>query len=119
MKFLIDAQLPYRLKLWFVENNFDAIHTGDLPERNFTADLTIADLADESDRAVISKDGDFLKLRILQNKPRKLLMVTTGNIVNKELLVLFDLNFVTVMKLFNSYDVVEMNNRFVVGHKFD
>ncbi|MDQ3747825.1 MAG: DUF5615 family PIN-like protein [Acidobacteriota bacterium] len=119
MKFLIDAQLPYPLKLWLIENNFDTIHTGDLPERNLTADLTIADFADEESRTVISKDSDFLKLRILQDKPQKLLMITTGNIVNKELLRFFELNFATIMKLFNSYDVVEMNNQFVVGHRFD
>jgi predicted nuclease of predicted toxin-antitoxin system len=111
--------LPYRLKLWLVENDFDAIHTDDLPDRNLTVDLLIADIADEDYRTVISKDSDFLKLRILQGRPQKLLMITTGNIVNKELLTIFELNFVTVMKLFNSYDVVEMNNQFVIGHKFD
>ncbi len=119
MKFLIDAQLPYRLKLWLIENDSDAIHTNDLPERNLAGDLTIADAADKENRTVISKDSDFLKLRILQGRPQKLLMITTGNIVNKELFVLFELNFAIVMKLFNSYDVVEMNNRFVVGHRFD
>jgi predicted nuclease of predicted toxin-antitoxin system len=46
-------------------------------------------------------------------------MITTGNIVNKELLTLFKLNFAAVVKLFNSYDVVEMNNQFVAGHRFD
>ena len=119
MKFLIDAQLPYRLKLWLVENDYDAIHTDDLPERNLSADLTIADHANTENRIVISKDSDFLKLRILQGRPQKLLMITTGNIVNKELLTLFKLNFATVVKLFNSYDVVEMNNQFVAGHRFD
>ena len=99
MKFLIDAQLPYHLKLWLIENSFDTIYTDDLPERNLTADLTIADFADEESRTVISKDSDFLKLRILQGRPRKLLMITTGNIVNKKLLTLFELNFVTVIKL--------------------
>jgi predicted nuclease of predicted toxin-antitoxin system len=119
MKFLIDAQLPFRLKLRLIEMGFDAIHTDDLPERNLTSDLTIADFADRENLTLISKDSDFLKLRILQGRPRKLLMITTGNIVNKELLALIDLNFPTVMKLFNSYDVVEMNNQFVVGHKSD
>lgn len=90
-----------------------------MPERNATADLTIADLADAENRIVISKDSDFLKLRILQGRPKKLLMITTGNIVNKELLTLFELNFAAIVKLFNSYDVVEMNNQFVAGHRFD
>jgi len=78
MKFLIDAQLPYCLKLWLIENNFDTSHTDDLPEWNLTADLTIADFTDEENRTVISKDSDFLKLRILQDKPQKLLMITTA-----------------------------------------
>jgi predicted nuclease of predicted toxin-antitoxin system len=34
MKFLIDAQLPHRLKLWLAANSCDAIHTDDLPARN-------------------------------------------------------------------------------------
>ena len=118
MKFLIDAQLPYRLKHWFTANNFDAIHTADLTEQNLTADLTVADVADAEIRTVITKDSDFLKLRILKDKPQKLLMITTGNIVNKDLLDLFERNFETAMKLFNSYDVVEMNNFFVIGHNF-
>ena len=89
-----------------------------MPEQNLTADLFIADFADNENRTVITKDSDFLKLRILQNKPKKLLMITTGNIVNKDLLVLFEQNFKTAMKLFNSYDVAEMNNFFVIGHDF-
>lgn len=32
MKFIIDAQLPYRLKDWLIAQGFDAIHTRDLPE---------------------------------------------------------------------------------------
>jgi len=119
MKFLIDAQLPYRLKPWLLANGFDAVHTTDLPEQNLTADLTIADVADNEDRIVISKDSDFLKLHILQDKPQKLLMITTGNIVNKELVALFERNFEIVTKMFDSYDVVEMNNNFVIGHSFE
>ena len=46
-------------------------------------------------------------------------MITTGNIINKELLKLFEQNFETAEKLFNSYDVVEMNNSFVIGHSFN
>ena len=118
MKFLIDAQLPYRLKYWLIANNFDTLHTADLPEQNLTTDLFIADFADNENRTVITKDSDFLKLRILQNKPKRLLMITTGNIVNKDLLVLFEQNLETAMELFNSYDVVEMNNFFLIGHDF-
>ena len=92
MKFLVDAQLPVRLKHWLINHGFDAIHTDDLPERDLTADSTIAELADQESRIVISKDSDFLKMRVLQDKPQKLLMLTTGNIINKELLALFERN---------------------------
>lgn len=116
MKFIVDAQLPYRLKIWLADKNFDAIHTTDLPEANETEDLRIADVAESENRIVISKDGDFLKLYILKGKPQKLLLITTGNIVNTNLLRLFERNFETVIKLFDSYDVVELNNFFVMGH---
>ena len=40
MKFIVDAQLPYRLKDWLVAQGFDTVHTRDLPEANKTEDLT-------------------------------------------------------------------------------
>jgi predicted nuclease of predicted toxin-antitoxin system len=46
-----------------------------------------------------------------------MLLITTGNIVNKDLLALFERNFKTAIKLFNSYSVVEISNHFVLGHK--
>jgi predicted nuclease of predicted toxin-antitoxin system len=116
MKFIVDAQLPYRLKDWLISQGFDAIHTMDLPEANKTEDLSIVDISERENRIVISKDSDFLKLYILKGKPKKLLMITTGNIINKELLVLFEKNFEIALKLFNSLDVVEMNNFLVMGH---
>jgi predicted nuclease of predicted toxin-antitoxin system len=116
MKFIVDAQLPYSLKNWLISKDFDTIHTRDLPEANETGDLSIADVADAENRTVITKDSDFLKLYVLQGKPQKLLMITTGNIVNKELLILFERNFETALKLFNSFNVVEMNNFLLMGH---
>lgn len=116
MKFIIDAQLPYRLKDWLSAQGFDAIHTLDLPEANETEDLIVADVAEKENRTVITKDGDFLKLYILKRKPQKLLLITTGNIVNKELLTLFEKNFEPALKFFDSFDVVEMNNFLVLGH---
>lgn len=116
MRFIIDAQLPFRLKTWLVNEGFNTIHTADLPGANETEDLSIADIAESENRTVISKDSDFLKLHILSGRPERLLLITTGNIVNKDLLALFEVNFDTVMKLFTTYKVVEMNNSFVLGH---
>lgn len=116
MKFVVDAHLPQRLTTWLIAQGFDSVHTIDLPQANETEDLHIADFAEKEERTVITKDSDFLKLYVLKGKPSKLLLITTGNIVNKDLLVLFERNFETAMKLFHSYDVVEMNNSVVMGH---
>lgn len=116
MKFIVDAQLPYCLKSWLMAQGFDTIHTSDLPQANETEDFSIAEIADRENRTVITKDADFLKPYILKSKPRYLLLITTGNIVNKELIALFERNFETALKLFNSFNVVEMNNFLVMGH---
>jgi predicted nuclease of predicted toxin-antitoxin system len=34
MKFLVDAQLPFRLKLWLESKGLDTIHTDDLPNQH-------------------------------------------------------------------------------------
>jgi predicted nuclease of predicted toxin-antitoxin system len=83
MKFLVDAQLPYRLKVWLLNKGFDAIHTFDLPAQNLSSDTDISQVTDAEDGIVISKDSDFLKLHVLRRKPARLLMITTGNIINQ------------------------------------
>ncbi|EMM76347.1 toxin-antitoxin system, toxin component, PIN domain protein [Leptospira santarosai str. 2000030832] len=37
-----------------------------------------------------NEDSDFLDSYLLRNEPKKLLSVTTGNIRNKDLILLFD-----------------------------
>ena len=119
MKFLVDAQRPYHLKVWLLAKGFDAIHTIDLPAQNLSSDMDIVQVADVEGRIVISKDSDFLKLHILLKKPARLLMITTGNIINQQLLSLFERNFETILLMFESYEVVEINNSFVTGHRFE
>lgn len=85
MRFIVDAQLPRSLAIWLKEQGTDTIHTLDLPEANKTSDKEIIRLSTYESRIVITKDNDFLKIRILTGMPEKLLMLTTGNIANKEL----------------------------------
>lgn len=73
----------------------------------------------QEDRILISKDSDFLKLKILADKPRQLLLITTGNIDNDTLRSLFERNFDSISKLFDSFEVVELSNSFVVGRNLD
>lgn len=118
MKFLVDAQLPHRLKTWLLTKGFDAIHTDDLPARSLAAEREIAQVANATGRVVLTKDSDFLKLHILRQTPTRLLLITTGNTVNQQLLALFEQNFDTILQLFETYQVVELSNTFVTSHSF-
>ena len=109
MKVLIDAQLPQRLTRCFSSHHIHAKHTLDLPRQNATPDREIIQLADQEERIVVSKDSDFLDNYILENRPRKLLIVSTGNINNDDLIRLFEQNIETLQSLFEEHAVIEIN----------
>ncbi len=85
MKFLIDAQLPRRMVVWLTASGCDAVHTLDLPDGNRTTDEQVNDVADREQRVVITKDADFVDTHILRDRPAKLLLISTGNISNRDL----------------------------------
>lgn len=85
MKFLIDAQLPRRLAKRLVAAGHDAVHTLDLPTGNRTTDAEITRIADQEDRAVLTKDADFVSSFLLRGKPRRLVLVSVGNSRNEAL----------------------------------
>ncbi len=113
----VDVHFPKRLSDWLIENGNDSIHTLDLPNKNNSSDLEIIAKADLESRIVITKDSDFIQYRILKGKPDRLLMVTTGNIVNKELIALFESNFPTIKSLFQAgKKVIEIDNTSITVH---
>lgn len=118
MKFLIDAHLPMALKNWLINRGHDVIHTRDLPKKNETDDIDIIRIADSQERIVTSKDSDFLKHHVLFGRPDRILMITTGNIVNKVLLQLFENNFDQIEEAFEKGSkVVELNNTSIIIHE--
>lgn len=116
MKFLIDAQLPQRLSAFLSSKGLDCKHTLDLPDQNTTTDQEIIKIADEEDRIVISKDSDFLDNYILDESPKQLLIVTTGNIGNNELIRIFKLNIETLVALFEDNNVIEIDEEEIQVH---
>jgi predicted nuclease of predicted toxin-antitoxin system len=118
MKFLIDAHFPISLKKWLIARGHDAIHTFDLPDKNLTDDMEIIRIADLQSRIVTSKDSDFQKHHIITGRPDRILMVTTGNIINKVLFQLFEKNFSTIETAFqNGHKVVELSNTSIIIHE--
>ncbi|WP_435008976.1 DUF5615 family PIN-like protein [Tundrisphaera lichenicola] len=85
MRFLIDAQLPRRMVGWLIAGGADAVHTLDLPDGNRTTDTQIIEASNREQRVVITKDADFVNSHLLSGRPRKLLLISTGNISNLEL----------------------------------
>ncbi|MHA7836572.1 MAG: DUF5615 family PIN-like protein [bacterium] len=89
MKFLLDAKLPPRLAERLRVLGHDVIHTLDLSEGNRTSDREICRIADSEGRVVVTKDRDFVDPAILMGSPARLLLITTGNIGNDDLIELF------------------------------
>ncbi len=115
MKFVVDAQLPYGIAFFLRNRGYDALHTDDLPEKERTTDKQIRDIALRDNRIVITKDSDFIDSHILNGIPEKLLVITTGNIRNKQLFSLFERNWDLVVQLFETCNLVEMSNSNIIG----
>lgn len=117
MKFMVDAQLPRRLSWELKLLEQDSIHTLDLPLGNLSSDSSIAELADREGRIVITKDSDFVDSFLLRGKPAKLLLISTGNIPNNELVHLLKLNWGKIMEMFSQGDFVEMTRESLALHQ--
>lgn len=117
MKFIIDAQLHFALSKYLESKGFDVIHTDDLPNKEFTTDNQIRGISVKENRIVITKDTDFLDSFYIKAVPPKLLLVSTGNINNKALISLFDLNMEKLNTLFTDYSFVELTNFEIIGHE--
>jgi predicted nuclease of predicted toxin-antitoxin system len=114
MKFLVDAQLPRRLVSRLREAGHEATHTLDLPLGNRTPDSVINDLSAREGYVVVTKDADFVNSFHLHGKPRKLLLVSTGNIRNRELETLLLLNLGKIMDGFERFSFIEINRSAVI-----
>ena len=114
MKFLVDAQLPKAVALFLRERGFDAIHTLDLPKKNLTDDLEINRVSLAEQRIVISKDSDFYDTYSAKQEPYKLLYLTTGNISTRDLINLFDRNFLLIVHSLQNGFVIELNRKTVI-----
>ena len=117
MKFLIDAQLPKRLVFLFDDLQQEAIHTLDLPRKNATQDQEINELSCQHGYIVVTKDKDFLDSFILYQKPYKLLLITTGNIKNSQLINLLSNNLSEIIYLFENHYFIEINQTQITIHQ--
>lgn len=114
MKLLIDAQLPRRMAAWFADAGFDAVHTLDLPRGNRTPDLLVLSVSEREERILVTKDADFVNEHILRGRPKKLLLISTGNLSNRELEALFLRALPDLTKAFETNSFIEVGRSGVI-----
>lgn len=95
----------------------DALHTLDLPLKNRTPDATINQISLAERRVVVTKDADFRDSHLVSDQPYKLLLVSTGNISNPDLLGLFESNPERIVAAFASYSYVELDRLHLTIHR--
>lgn len=96
MKFLVDAQLPPALCLWLADKSYEAIHVSDVGLIG-AADTEIADFASDGDWIVISKDDDFLLLRLPDRF--SFIWLRCGNATNRALRAWLDARWAEAIAL--------------------
>ncbi len=94
----------------------DAIHTLDLPAGNETGDDQVTLRADQDRRVVVTKDADFVNSHLIHGRPRKLLLISTGNITNVELEALFMPRLNGIDAAFQRGGFVELTRDAVIEH---
>ena len=116
MNFLIDTNLPRRLVHLFRERGHQTIHTIELPDGNTTTDFALLDYSDAYNCVVTTKDSDFSVSFWLQNRPNKLLLISTGNIRNADLEMLLIANFDELIKGLTENRFVELTREHIIVH---
>jgi len=95
----------------------DAIHTLDLPHGNPTPDAEINDLAEREQRVLITKDADFVNSFLVLGTPYKLLLVSTGNITNADLLTLFTMFLPQINSELQAHSYLELSRAALIVHR--
>lgn len=115
MKFLIDAQLPETLSDLICSLGYESNHTLHLEKKNNTTDSEIIDVCINEGRILMTKDNDFKFCHSMHKMPPKLILITTGNISNVELIKIFSENFDSIVEHISKYDFVEINNNSILS----
>lgn len=114
MNFLVDAQLPRRMTTWLTAAGCNALHTLDLPAGNRTTDEHMNDVAAREQRVVVTKDADFVDSHVLRGRPATLLLISTGNISNRDLEALVVPLIPDIVREFQTHSFLELGQAGIV-----
>jgi predicted nuclease of predicted toxin-antitoxin system len=108
VRFVVDAQLPRALADLLQRLGDDVVHVKDLPRGGDTSDRDITRFADAEQRVVVTKDSDFRHTHETGGGPRRLLVVTVGNVRNRVLLALVSDHHDAIVTALAEADFVEL-----------
>lgn len=89
MRFVIDAQLPPALARWLADQGHDAEHVADRGMQS-APDETIWRYALETGATIITKDEDFARRQILNDRGPTIVWLRLPNSRTKDLIALFE-----------------------------
>lgn len=115
--FLIDAQLPPIPKVVFTEFGVPSIHVLDILNRDETPDQEIAQFADKEDTVVVHCGLGCCFPHTLKKSPRKLLLITTGNLKNRQLCQFIGASTGSLITLFDLNTFIESKNQGIIVHE--
>ena len=101
-KVLCDVHIAFKVVKFFESRGYEAVHVNNILEGYHTKDSVIGDYANKHDFVVVTKDVDFKNSHFIQEKPRKLLHITLGNIPAKNLIDILDKNLNNIVSHFQS-----------------
>lgn len=70
--------------------------------------MKLVALADAEDRVLVTKDADFVNAHVLRGRPARLLLISTGNISNRDLELLVRPLIPRVMQEFLQHSFLEL-----------
>lgn len=117
MKLLVDAQLPVKLCEVLSQLGMESIHVDELPKGDETSDMEVIKFADRENLTVVTKDFDFYHSHMTLGKPKKLFLITTGNLKNRQLFNLFRNNTLIIKNALKRSSFVELNNEGITEHR--
>jgi predicted nuclease of predicted toxin-antitoxin system len=93
---------------WLAAVGCDAVHTLDLADGNRTTDERVNEVANQEQRVVVTKDADFVDSHLLRGRPEKLLLISTGNMTNRELEALVTPLIPDLVREFGAHSFLEL-----------
>ena len=100
MKVLCDVHIARKVVRYFNKEGIEAIHINDILDSWHTKDNKIAGYADQEGYTVMTKDNDFKNSHLLKQSPRRLLMITLGNISTSKLIGILEKNLELLQEKF-------------------